>query len=79
MVFTAAGGERLESVTPESMLSSTNSGLILKASGEPEIIQFCGVTMNPDGSYILTGLLRGRRGTAVFVDGHEAGELFVLR
>jgi hypothetical protein len=37
-----------------------------------------GAKLNPDGSFTLTGLLRGRRGTDVFVDGHAAGELFVL-
>lgn len=77
-VFMTTGGERLESVTQDSMLSGANAALVLKANGEPEIIQFRDVTLNPDGSYTLSGLLRGRRGTDVFVDGHEAGELFVL-
>jgi hypothetical protein len=77
-VFMTTGGERLESVTQDSMLSGANAALVLKVGGEPEIIQFRDVTLNPDGSYTLSGLLRGRRGTDVFVDGHEAGELFVL-
>jgi hypothetical protein len=77
-VFMTTGGERLESVTQDSMLSGANAALVLKANGEPEIIQFRDVALNPDGSYTLAGLLRGRRGTDVFVDGHEAGELFVL-
>jgi Putative phage tail protein len=77
-VFMTTGGERLESVTQDSMLSGANAALVLKANGEPEIIQFRDVTLNPDGSYALSGLLRGRRGTDLFVDGHEAGELFVL-
>ena len=77
-VFMTTGGERLESVTQEAMLDGANGALLLKANGEPEIIQFRDVTLNPDGSYTLTGLLRGRRGTDVFVDGHAAGELFVL-
>lgn len=77
-VFMTTGGERLESVTQDSMLSGANAALVLKANGEPEIIQFRDVMLNPDGSYTLSGLLRGRRGTDVFVEGHEAGELFVL-
>ncbi|PKP79147.1 MAG: hypothetical protein CVT81_00190 [Alphaproteobacteria bacterium HGW-Alphaproteobacteria-3] len=77
-VFMATGGERLESVTQEALVNGANAALVLKANGEPEIIQFRDVTLNPDGSCMLTGLLRGRRGTDVFVEGHEAGELFVL-
>ncbi|WBQ12890.1 phage tail protein [Hyphomonadaceae bacterium BL14] len=77
-VFMTTGGERLESVTQEALVNGANGALLLKANGEPEIIQFRDVTLNPDGSYTLTGLLRGRRGTDVFVEGHAAGELFVL-
>ncbi len=77
-VFMTTGGERLESVTQEAMLAGANAALLLKSNGEPEILQFRDVTLNPDGSYTLSGLLRGRRGTDVFVDGHQAGELFVL-
>jgi hypothetical protein len=77
-VFMTTGGERLESVTQEALVNGANAALVLKASGEPEIIQFRDVTLNPDGSYTLRGLLRGRRGTDVFVEGHAAGELFVL-
>ena len=77
-VFMTTGGERLESVTQEAMLNGANAALVLKADGEPEIIQFRDVALNPDGSYTLSGLLRGRRGTDVFVDGHEAGELLIL-
>jgi hypothetical protein len=51
---------------------------VLKANGEPEIIQFRDVVTDPDGSLTLKGLLRGRRGTDVFVAGHQPGELFVL-
>ncbi|MGY6570117.1 MAG: phage tail protein [Salinarimonas sp.] len=77
-VFMTTGGERLESVTQEALVNGANAALVLKANGEPEIIQFRDVTLNPDGSYTLTGLLRGRRGTDVFVGGHAAGELFAL-
>jgi hypothetical protein len=77
-VFMTTGGDRLESVTQAAMLNGANAALLLKAHGEPEVIQFRDVTPNPDGSFTLTGLLRGRRGTDVFVDGHQPGELFVL-
>lgn len=77
-VFMTTGGERLESVTQEALVNGANAALVLKANGEPEIIQFRDVTLNPDGSYTLNGLLRGRRGTDVFVDGHAGGEPFAL-
>jgi hypothetical protein len=77
-VFMTTGGDRLESVTQEALVSGANAALVLKAGGEAEIIQFRDVTENADGSFTLTGLLRGRRGTDVFVDGHAAGETFVL-
>lgn len=77
-VFMTTGGERLESVTQEALVNGANAALVLKANGEPEIIQFRDVILNPDGSYTLSGLLRGRRGTDVFVDAHMPGELFAL-
>ncbi|MEI4235238.1 GTA baseplate fiber-binding domain-containing protein, partial [Roseovarius sp. D22-M7] len=77
-VFMTTGGDRLESVTQDAMLGGANAALVLKADGAPEIIQFRDVTLNADGSYTLSGLLRGRRGTDVFVDGHATGEVFVL-
>ncbi|WP_281301831.1 MULTISPECIES: phage tail protein [unclassified Iodidimonas] len=77
-VFMTTGGERLESVTQEALVNGANAALVLKANGEPEIIQFRDVSLNPNGSWTLTGLLRGRRGTDVFVEGHAAGELFAL-
>jgi hypothetical protein len=77
-VFMTTGGELLESVTQEALVNGANAALVLKANGEPEIIQFRDVTLNPDGSYRLNGLLRGRRGTDVFVEGHATGELFAL-
>jgi len=78
VVFMTTDGDRLESVTEEAMLNGANAALIVKANGEPEVIQFRDVALNPDGSFTLTGLLRGRRGTDVFTGGHQPGELFVL-
>jgi hypothetical protein len=77
-LFITTGGEQLESVTQLDLVNGANPALVLKANGEPEIIQFRDVVTNPDGSFALTGLLRGRRGTDVFVAGHQPGELFVL-
>lgn len=77
-VFMTVGGDRLESVTQEALVNGANAAVLLKAGGEPEILQFRDVAFNADGSYTLSGLLRGRRGTDVFVDGHAPGELFLL-
>jgi len=43
-----------------------------------ELIQFTTATLETDGSYTLSGLKRGRRGTEWAVDDHAGGEMFVL-
>lgn len=78
VVAMVTGEDRLASVTQAQMLNGANAALVLKANGEPEIVQFRDVIPNPDGTFTLQGLLRGRRGTDVFVTGHQPGELFVL-
>jgi hypothetical protein len=80
VVAMTTGGDELESVTQDVMVNGTaNAALIVKANGEPEIIQFRDVSYDAgSGSYSLSGLLRGRRGTDVFTSGHTAGEVFLL-
>jgi hypothetical protein len=73
-----AGGEALESVSQEVMLNGANAALLIKANGEPEIIQFREVIVDGPNTYSLRGLLRGRRGTDVFMSGHALGETFLL-
>jgi hypothetical protein len=77
-VFMTTGADRLESVTQEAMLNGANVALLLKANGEPEVIQFREVTPSATGGFALRGLLRGRRGTDIFTAGHSVGETFVL-
>jgi len=77
-VFMTTGGDRLVSVTQLEMLNGANAGLLLAYDGTPEIIQFRDVTENDDGSFTLSGLLRGRRGTDVYTDTHITGETFIL-
>lgn len=43
-----------------------------------ELIQFTTATLEGDGTYTLTGLKRGRRGTEWATVNHAAGEAFVL-
>ena len=77
-VFMTAGETALESVTQEAMLNGANAALLIKANGEPEVIQFREVTPIATGGYTLRGLLRGRRGTDIFTGSHSAGETFIL-
>lgn len=78
IVSMEAGEQELSSITQLQMLNNGNPALLLKANGEPEIIQFRDVTFNADNTVTLSGLLRGRRGTDVFTSGHAAGDIFVL-
>lgn len=63
----------LESRPELAVLNGANAALV----GD-EIIQFRSAALNPDGSYTLSGLLRGRRGTEHAISGHGPDEDFVL-
>ena len=67
------GADLLGSVTQDQLLSGSNVALVGR-----EIIQFRDVTQNADGSFTLSNLLRGRRGTDVFAESHVAGETFLV-
>ena len=77
-LYMTTGADRLVSVTQLEMLNGSNAGLLLANDGTPEIIQFRDVTENADGSFTLSGLLRGRRGTDIYTDNHAAYEIFIL-
>lgn len=61
----------LSSVTLLAMRNGANAALLGN-----EIIKFRTATLNADGSYTLSGLLRGRKGSPT--SGHAIGERFVL-
>jgi hypothetical protein len=65
------GEGNLYSATTEAVLNGANAAVI----GD-EIIQFRTATQIADNGYILSGLLRGRRGTSSH--GHRKGDRFVL-
>jgi hypothetical protein len=67
------GGDSLESVSQLEMVNYANAAIV----GD-EIIQYRDVVENDDGSYTLTGLLRGRRGTEWACDTHTNGEIVVF-
>lgn len=68
------------SVTREQIInSSANRAIIFNPStGISEIIQFQDVVANVNGSYTLTNLCRGLRGTDYAVSDHSSGAFFIL-
>ena len=63
----------LSSATELQVLNGANTMLI----GD-ELIRFATATLNADGTYTLSTLLRGRRGTEWAVDDHTANEIAVV-
>jgi hypothetical protein len=57
--------------------AGANRAVLLRPDGSGEIIRFKDAVQESDGTWTLSTLLRGRRGTEVFT-GHAAGELFVM-
>lgn len=72
-VTVALNSGSLTSTTDTAVLNGANAAVL----GD-EVIQFKTATLNGDGTYTLTGLLRGRRGTEWAMSEHTAGERFVL-
>uniref|UniRef100_A0AB74UMA9 Rcc01698-like C-terminal domain-containing protein n=1 Tax=Caulobacter phage BL57 TaxID=3348355 RepID=A0AB74UMA9_9VIRU len=63
----------LESITDDELWEGQNAIIV----GE-EIMQFRDAVENPDGSWTIWNLLRGRRGTQYACDTHVAGEKFIF-
>lgn len=72
-VSLTANSAPLESITQAELLAGGNAALV----GD-EIIQFREAVQSDHGSWTLSGLLRGRRGTQYAIAGHVANETFVL-
>jgi hypothetical protein len=72
------GADRLHSVSELAMLNGANRALLIDPDGTVEVIAFATVTPNDFGSFTLSTLLRGLRGTEGFVGSHVVGALFVL-
>lgn len=76
-VVVSLGSGELASTTLTGLLNGANAAAI--GSGkEFEIIQFRDATLTAARTYVLTGLLRGRRGTEWMIGEHAADETFVL-
>jgi len=66
-------GGTLTSDTELGILNGNNA-----CSIGSEVLQFKTATLNDDGFFVLSGLLRARRGTEQHIDTHKVGEVFVL-
>ena len=73
------GEERLASISQDELVNGGNAALLFNPdTGFGEVIQYRDVEELGDGSYRLSNLLRGRRGTDVFCGLHRAGEYLIL-
>jgi hypothetical protein len=68
----------LDSATEGEVLNGANRAALISNTGAAEIIQFRTATLESDGTYTLTGLLRGRRGTEDQILARRAGDGFIL-
>jgi hypothetical protein len=71
------GDSTLSSCTYLEMLNGANP-FALYASDRWEVGQFRTATLNGDGTYTLTGLLRGRKGSESAISHHVFGDRFVM-
>lgn len=73
------GGDDLASCTYLEMMNGQNTAALYNSTtGVVELIQFQTVTVNSDGTYTLSNLLRGCRGTDAFTGNHAVGEYLVM-
>ncbi|AXA66757.1 phage tail protein [Pseudomonas oryzihabitans] len=68
---------QLESVTRDKMLSGVNYAAY-GIGGRWEIVRFQNAVLQPDGSYVVSGFLRGQRGTEWATGLHKESDWFVL-
>lgn len=68
----------LVSCTYLELMNGSNAALLVNSTTmEVEVIQYQTATQNSDGTWDLTGLLRGRRGTDPFTGIHDFGDIFI--
>jgi hypothetical protein len=69
----------LSSVTFDQMITgTTNAFALIHGNGDVEILKFQTVVAEGDGTFTLSGLARGRRGTDPFTGGHVVGDVFIM-
>jgi hypothetical protein len=77
-VYTKEGDVTLLTTASELEVLNGANFAAYGANGRWEVIQFETVTDNGNGSYTLSGIYRGQRGTDYAVDNHRPGDTFVL-
>lgn len=75
-VVLTSGGP-LISATADQVLNGSNTA-VLGAHGRWEVINYKTATLTAANTYLLSGLLRGRRGTEWATGTHAAGDVFVF-
>jgi hypothetical protein len=68
------GAGTLASITRAALLAGVGNAALVGS----EVIRFRTATLSSAGIYVLSGLLRGQRGTEWAIGGHTAAERFVL-
>jgi len=68
-----ANAGTLSSTTRAGVLAGNNA-IAINGSDGWEVLQYRTATLEANGTYTLTGLLRGRRGTGFAMGGHAAGD-----
>lgn len=76
-VIFSTSAESPSSASRAAVRGGANAMALYGANGW-EVLQYRTATLELDGSYTLTGLLRGRRGTGHAVAGHAIGDRAVL-
>jgi Putative phage tail protein len=78
-VVIGAGGGTLASATEGAVLNGANIAYLGGGSGNSgEVFQFANAQLTAPGTYVLSDLLRGRRGTESQIGAHQPGETFLL-
>jgi hypothetical protein len=73
-----SGSDELQTRTQLEVLNGANVGAVIRRNGSAELVQWTTVVDNGDGTFTLSNLLRGQRGTDNEAFGHVSGEFFVI-
>lgn len=68
----------LEGISDIALVNGANAAALVDPDGVVELIQYRDVAENADGTFTLSTLLRGRRGTEWACGGHVPGTLLML-
>lgn len=68
----------LSSATEQQVRNGERNNAVLRAGSRWEVIGFIDASLESDGSYTLSNLIRGRKGTEDLTDDHVARDAFIL-